>query len=264
MPICRFEALRRDDMSRGEQNLHTVCTIGIWNKLKSKKGSALLVALLFSLICLLLGVVILSSGVASNGRIVNAAKAEQSYYLAASMYRQFDYETTDPYTVDDPDVPTEGMSFELRSARSEDFDFENAIADSPQGPLVDPDEQTNRHRLTTLKPFIASALNDTMNTGVSQTRTLTYNIGSGSGDGETYSVTVVLSVNAEDYSIYLDITDIVRGSGGSAEHIGLPSLHTIVLQTKSVVPLAAEEEADRVHISGARFTYHKAKFVQMS
>ena len=257
MPICRFEALRRDDMSRGEQNLHTVCTIGIWNKLKSKKGSALLVALLFSLICLLLGVVILSSGVASNGRIVNAAKAEQSYYLAASMYRQFDYETTDPY---DASGKT-GMSFELRS---EGFDIDTAIADSPLGPLVDPDEQTNRHRLTTLKPFIASALNDTMNTGVSQTRTLTYNIGSGSGDGETYSVTVVLSVNAEDYSIYLDITDIVRGSGGSAEHIGLPSLHTIVLQTKSVVPLAAEEEADRVHISGARFTYHKAKFVQMS
>lgn len=244
-----------ENLPRGEQNLQTVHTTQIWNKLKSKKGSALLLALLCSLVCLLLGMVILSSGVTSNGRIVNAAKAEQSYYLVASLYRQFDYEATDPYDVSGKT----GMSFVLRS---DGFDIDTAIADSE--PLADPAKQTNRHRLTTLKPFVASALKDTMDTGVSQTRTLTYDIGSEIGDGETYSAQVVLSVKAEDYSVYLDITDITKGSGASAEHLGLPSLHTIALQTKSVVPLAAEEEADRVHISGARFTYHKAKFVQMS
>ena len=51
----------------------------ILNKLNSKKGSALLLAMLFSLMCIILGMVVLSAGEASNGRIVNAAKAEQSY-----------------------------------------------------------------------------------------------------------------------------------------------------------------------------------------
>ena len=216
----------------------------ILNKLKSKKGSALLLAMLFSLICLILGMVILSAGDAANGRIINAAKAEQSYYIASSLFREFQDEAS--YTYVNPSNPsetvTEDMQLWINTAdfASSSFNIENAFTDSD-----------SKHRLTTLKPFVARALYETMTNG-SYSNELTFTMG-GQGIDVTYTAVVQMTMQDTDYSIYLDVKDVLKGD----ESLGAPHLHTIAIQCKRITPKAASDGK----MTAAIFEYYEAKLL---
>ena len=210
-------------------------------KLKSKKGSALLLGMLFSLICIILGIIILSAGVAANGRIVNAAKAEQPYFIVSSLLDLFDHETSAPDTLPDGTPIIVGMQVSL------DTDTATIFTGAP-------------NMSSALEPFIASALSDAVRSGISQERTLTYTIGAELGAENTYTATVILTVRAEDYSIYLDVQDIKNGSG---ESIGVPNLNTIAIQAKSVTPLELGTDAHgQEYWEIVQLAYHRAKYVQ--
>jgi len=209
----------------------------IIDKLKSKKGSALLLAMLFSLICLILGIVVLSAGEASNGRIINAAKAEQSYYIASSLFREFQNETT--YTYEEGfETFTDDMKLWISTA---DFDVDTAFSDS-----------TSKHRLTTLRPFVADALFKTMK-GHSYSNELRFEMGDQGGIADKYTAVVQMTMEPSDYSIYLDIKDVQK----NGESLGAPHLHVIAIQCRRITPTAAVGG----EMTAATFEYYQAKFL---
>ena len=213
-------------------------------KLNSKKGSALLLAMLFSLICLLLGVAILSAGVTSNGRIVNAAKSEQAYFLVSSVFNVVDYETR----------VTDEASNALKDFRFK-FKVEGDSTPAEMSKLGDSDKLRNN---MIFEPYITSALNDAIVTGRDQKRRLDITFGEELGADYKYTVQIEMTVKADDYSIYFDVTDILKDDGASGEPIGLPNLHTIAVEAKSVTPLKVENDIWKE----IEFEYHRAKYVK--
>ena len=223
----------------------------ILNKLNSKKGSALLLAMLFSLMCIILGMVVLSAGEASNGRIVNAAKAEQSYYVTSSLFRQFQHEAA--WTHADPTNPTETVPEDMQlRVDAAQIDPENINLNSL---FVTAD---SHHNLTTLQTFIAEGLYKAMTVG-SYENELTYTLG-GQGDmADQYVAKVKMTIRDTDYSIYLDVTDVIKGDAETGESLGAAHLHTIALQCKRITPKAAGSDG---RLTDAIFEYYQAKLLQ--
>jgi len=225
----------------------------ILNKLNSKKGSALLLAMLFSLMCIILGMVVLSAGEASNGRIVNAAKAEQSYYVTSSLFRQFQHEAT--WTHADPTNPAEtvpeDMQLRVDAARinpdSASFDLNSLFV-----------AEDSHHNLTTLQTFIAEGLYKAMTVG-SYENELTYTLGGQGGMTDQYVAKVKMTIRDTDYSIYLDVTDVIKGDAETGESLGAAHLHTIALQCKRITPKAAGSDG---RLTDAIFEYYQAKLLQ--
>ena len=220
----------------------------ILNKLNSKKGSALLLAMLFSLMCIILGMVVLSAGEASNGRIVNAAKAEQSYYVTSSLFRQFQHEAA--WTHADPTNP-EDMQLRVDAARinpdSASFDLNSLFV-----------AEDSHHNLTTLQTFIAEGLYKAMTVG-SYENELTYTLGGQGGMTDQYIAKVKMTIRDTDYSIYLDVTDVIKGDAETGESLGAAHLHTIALQCKRITPKAAGSDG---RLTDAIFEYYQAKLLQ--
>lgn len=232
--------------------------LGIAKKLNSKKGSALLLALLFSIICLLLGVVILTAGVTSNGRIVNAARTEQGYFIVSSVFNEIDY-LTRVTSRGNMNAPAAGLRFEfdIDKAGSEEKDERNVAIIELSGDDI--------LQLGPLRPYITSALKDAILDGSNQLRLMEFTFGEELGEGQTYVATVEMTVKANDYSIYFDVTDIRKGMGRNSESVGIPNLHRIAVQARSVTPIAVERLEDGTDVADvwkmAAFEYHSAKFV---
>ena len=221
----------------------------ILNKLNSKKGSALLLAMLFSLMCIILGMVVLSAGEASNGRIVNAAKAEQSYYVTSSLFRQFQHEAAWTHTDATLASVTEDMQLRVDAAQ---IDPENINLNSL---FVTAD---SHHNLTTLQTFIAEGLYKAMTVG-SYENELTYTLGGQGGMTDQYVAKVKMTIRDTDYSIYLDVTDVIKGDAETGESLGAAHLHTIALQCKRITPKAAGSDG---RLTDAIFEYYQAKLLQ--
>ncbi len=231
------------------------------NKLKSKKGSALLLAMFFSMICIILGMVVLAAGETANGRIVNAAKAEQSYYVVESLFREIEHETSYSYTPPlSSEAVTVNMKLRMNTASMSDpsFNFNTGLGSIFVITPASGAPRDNAHRLTTLKPFVATALYQAM-TGTTYSNELTYTLGgSGALADTTYTVKVQMTVQPTDYSIYLEVTDVTKGTGTNAESLGVPNLHTIAIQCKKITPISATSGS----MTDAVFEYYPAKFVQ--
>ncbi len=215
-----------------------------------------MLALLFSLICLLLGVVILTAGVTSNGRIVNAAKAEQAYFLVSSVFNEVDYETR----VKHVDGGTETL---------EDFRFIFDVDNTAISRMIYGVNDYDELRLEAFRPYITSALKDAIVTGDDQERRFEITFGEELGADYTYIVEIDMSVKADDYSIYFNVTDILKDNAvinpdgtSSPESIGLPNLHTIAVEAKSVVPTEVKRTASGDVWKEIEFEYHRAKFVK--
>ena len=231
----------------------------ILNKLKSKKASALLLAMLFSLMCIILGMVVLSAGEVSNGRIINAAKAEQSYYIASSLFREFQQEARYTYTNSYGLPVTKGMLLRANTFTAwkgsdfghSEFDYNNAFSSTLQ----------NEHQLTTLRPFIARGLYEAMAHG-SYSNELSYTLG-GAGDLEEtkYTAKVKITITDADYSIYIDVIDVIKG-GEDGESLGAPHLDTIVIPCRRITPKAAQElESGASKLTDAVFEYDQARLL---
>lgn len=215
----------------------------ILNKLKSKKGSALLLAMLFSLMCIILGMVVLSAGETSNGRIINAAEAEQSYYVASSLFREFQNEAKYTHTVG---LTTLTEDMQLRAKVSGTINYNNAFG------TVD-----DKHNLKTLKPFIAEALYKTMTEG-SYSNDLTFTMGGQGALNEQYKAVVRMTMRDTDYSIYLDVLDVLKVANGSEKSLGAPHLDTIAIQCRRITPKAV---GDSGKLADAIFEYDQARLL---
>ena len=227
-------------------------------KLKSKKGSALLMALLFSIMCLLLGMAILAAGVTSNGRIINAAKTEQGYFIVASVYNEIDC-LTRTQDVSKSNDPYGNLAFSF------DVDLAGSTDDKKRETAIRPLDGGNVNLSLTLgplQPYFTSAIKDVIVNHKSQVRQLQFVFGEELGENYVYEVTLEMTVAANDFSVYFDVTDIRKVTGDKSESIGVPSLHQIVVEAKSVTPLTAVRLEDGTEQwKFVNFEYHRAKLV---
>ena len=172
--------------------------------------------------------------------------------MTSSLFRQFQHEAA--WTHTDPANPTKTVTDDMQlRVDAAQIDPENINLNSL---FVTAD---SHHNLTTLQTFIAEGLYKAMTVG-SYENELTYTLG-GQGDmTDQYVAKVKMTIRDTDYSIYLDVTDVIKGSNAQTdESLGAAHLHTIALQCKRITPKAAGSDG---RLTDAIFEYYQAKLLQ--
>lgn len=82
-------------------------------KLRSQRGASILFALLFFIVCAVIGSMVLAAGAAAAGRLADMEKMDQRYFAVTSAAKVLEHQLNDPSAVvtrrkvEDPDTSTE-------------------------------------------------------------------------------------------------------------------------------------------------------------
>ena len=246
-------------------------------KLKNKKGSALLVSLLFSVISIIIATVILNAAVTSSRRVTETAESSQPYYLVSSLFSVFEYEASSPRANGSVN-PDSGMGFTadlvFDSSKSvEELVLLNVpVGEDVRGELVTEnvtdvlEAETN---LETLTDYFAFCLVKAMLSGETAGRDFIVTVG---GNGEsipkTYQIRCSVSVNPVDYTALINVTGINDITAGADDPVplGLPEVCTLAFPTEKVEILEMQDLKDDGGLTHSRptkakFTYQRAKYI---
>ena len=233
-------------------------------KLKNKKGSALLVSLLFSIISIIIATVILNAAVTSSRRVTETAESSQPYYLVSSLFSVFEYEASSG----GGNPPDRGM--EVTADLTLDTGGTDVINDSiaknaPFNPSDPPSDFLNAlendTNLNTLQRQFAFCLTKAMLTDTPAFREFKVSVGIDNtvGFAEQYVLTCKMSVNPIDYTAQIAVTEILDVNG--SVNLNLPEICTLVLPTERVEILKMEPVGGIKRPTKIRFIYQKAKYI---
>lgn len=110
-------------------------------KLRSQRGASILFALLFFIVCAVIGSMVLAAGAAAAGRLADMEKMDQRYFAVTSAAKVLEHQLNDPSAVvtrrkvEDPDTSTEVWTVdgEDDSIRQILRDSVEAVADNSKG-----------------------------------------------------------------------------------------------------------------------------------
>jgi len=230
-------------------------------KLKNKKGSALLLSLLFSIVTIIIATVILNAAVSSSRRVEDTAESSQAYYLVSSLFSEFDYEATSP-----KNAPNGGMKFTAEVS----YDTGKSVADNEdalEARIVV--ELQNKTNMDALRDHVAYCLAKAMLEKQTVRRNFRVEVG-GTGstaklDCETYRIDGTVSVNPLDYSIQITVTGFPGMTGGNVDPniqlFGLPEICTLVIPTEKVEIMKKQVIGGMEYPTKIEFEYQRAKYL---
>lgn len=243
-------------------------------KLKNKKGSALLLSLLFSIVTIIIATVILNAAVSSSRRVEDTAESSQAYYLVSSLFSEFDYEATSP-KLEGSTVPNGGMKFTagviyvrdgVTDPEEEKAKYEAELITNIAAELE------SRTNMNALKDHVAYCLAKAMFENTTVRRNFRVEVG---GTGSTadlnctaYWIDGTVSVNPLDYSIQITVTGFPGKNGSNVDPgiqvFGLPEVCTLVIPTEKVEIEKKQSDAGFEFPTSINFEYQRAKYLTVT
>lgn len=125
------------------------------NRIKSKSGATILIALLFFLLCAMAGSIILAAGSASSGRLAGVKEEEQSYYTVTSAAKLIGAQIQEQnfgYYIRVPDSGLGSPTFNYVEGAEPDSDLKELLKNAATTVFNEGKEEVKFEDAVTIKP----------------------------------------------------------------------------------------------------------------